>query len=111
MPAYAAPQPEPEKLYANELIVWTSIERAIERGASVFDFGADSERQQGLLFPKGRWNGVQHRMNWNYYLPGGGETPDFDSSGPRYDLVRSVWRRLPRALAKPLGAAVTKQLS
>ena len=42
---------------------------------------------------------------------GGGETPDFDSSGPRCDLVRSVWRRLPRALAKPLGAALTKQLS
>jgi FemAB-related protein (PEP-CTERM system-associated) len=111
VPAYAAPQREVMKLHANELIFWTSIERGIEGGFSRYDFGADSEKQESLLFFKGRWNGVQHPMAWHYYLPGGGKVPDFDSSGKRYELIRAVWRRIPIPLARPLGAWATRQLS
>lgn len=111
VPAYAAPQYVTQKLYANELIFWTSMERALAGGFETYDFGADSERQESLLFFKSRWNGVQRRMHWHYYLPDGGDAPDFDSSGPRYDLVRSVWSKLPHVIARPLGAYVTRQLS
>jgi len=111
VPAYAAPQFAPQKLYANELILWTSMERALAAGFATYDFGADSVRQESLLFFKRRWNGVQHPMHWHYHLPQGGEVPDFDSSGPRYDRVRAVWRKVPRPVARALGAFVTRQLS
>ena len=46
---------------------------------------------------------------------GGGQgespPPDFDSSGRRFELVRAVWRRLPMAVARPLGGWLTRQLS
>jgi len=110
VPAYAAPQNAFRKLYGNERILWTSIEWAARNGFRVYDFGADSERQEGLLFFKGRWNGVQHRMAY-LVLPLLKQPPDFDSSGPRYERIRAIWRRLPLAVAEPLGGWVTRQLS
>ena len=112
VPAYAAPQRrEGAKLYDNELILWTSMERAIEAGFRTYDFGADSERQENLLFFKRRWNAEPHPMAWQYYLPQGGDVPDFDSSGPRYAIARELFRRLPRFVTRPLGAWLTRQLS
>lgn len=110
IPAYAAPQKAFRKLYANERIFWASIQSAIDRGFRVYDFGADSERQEGLLFFKSRWRGVQHRMAY-HVLPLRREAPDFDSSGPRYRYLRAIWRRLPMPVARPLGAWVSRQLS
>ncbi|MFQ5698648.1 MAG: lipid II:glycine glycyltransferase FemX [Myxococcota bacterium] len=114
IPAYAAPQNAHRKLYGNELLIWHSIEWAADRGFRSYDFGADSVRQEGLHFFKRKWRAVPHPMAYHSLhprSPDGGAPPDFDSSGPGYRALRALWQRLPRALARPLGAWVTRQLS
>jgi hypothetical protein len=110
-PAYAAPQNEWRKKYPSEMAIWRSIEWAVEHGCTSYDFGADSPQQEGLLWFKKKWGGVQHPMYSYFHLAAGGRLPDDDSTSGRYDVARRVWRMLPLSLAKPLGAFVTRRLS
>ncbi len=110
-PAYAAPQNEWRKKYPSEMAIWRSIEWAVEHGHTRYDFGADSPRQEGLLWFKKKWGGVQHPMYSYYYLAAGNQLPDDDSASGRYDVARRIWRHLPLSIAKPLGAFVTRRLS
>jgi FemAB-related protein (PEP-CTERM system-associated) len=111
IPAYAAPQTEWRKFYPSECAIWHAIEWASKNGFRTFDFGADSPRQEGLLFFKKKWGGVQHRMSSAFAMNGAAEPPDLDSSSPAYNLVRGVWKRLPVPVSKRLGDWTTRQLS
>ena len=111
IPAYAAPQREWRKFYPSECAIWHAIEWASKNGFRTFDFGADSPRQEGLLFFKKKWGGVQHRMSYAYFLNGAAEPPNLDSSSPAYNLIRKVWQRMPVPVSKRLGDWTTRQLS
>lgn len=111
IPAYAAPQRQWRKLYPSECAIWHAIEWASRNGFRTFDFGADSPRQEGLLFYKKKWGGVQHRMSYAYSLNGPAEPPDLDSTSPAYNLIRQVWKSLPVPVSKRLGDWTTRQLS
>ena len=111
VPAYAAPQNAYRKDYPNELVFWEAIAWACARGYKTLDFGADSPRQTGLLWFKSKWGGVQHQMHYYVQAAAGRSAPTFDSSAPTFELARRIWRRLPAAIARPLGAWTTRQLS
>ena len=111
IPAYAAPQRKWRKLYPSECTFWHAIEWASKNGFRTFDFGADSPRQEGLLFFKKKWGGVQHPMSYAYFLNGAAEPPNLDSSSPAYNLIRKVWQRMPVPVSKRLGDWTTRQLS
>jgi FemAB-related protein (PEP-CTERM system-associated) len=111
IPAYAAPQREFRKLSPSDCVLWHAIEWASRNGFRIFDFGADSPRQEGLLNYKKKWGGVQHRMSYAYYLNGIAAPPDLDSSSPAYNLMRGIWKALPVPVSKRLGDWTTRQLS
>lgn len=110
-PAYAAPQNAWRKSYPSEVMFWHTIEWAAKQGFRYYDFGADSPRQTGLLRFKQKWGGIQHPM-YSVYRACPGETlPDFDSSGPAFTFMRSVWKRLPVSLSQSMGGWITRQMS
>ena len=111
IPAYAAPQNRWRKLYPSEYMFWNSIVWAIEHGFRSYDFGADSFRQEGLLFFKRKWGGVQQRMAYDFFLHRAAALPQFDSSAPVYETVRKLWPLLPDTLSRAFGSWVTRQLS
>lgn len=111
IPAYAAPQNLWRKCYPSEVMFWHTIEWAAKQGFRYYDFGADSPRQTGLLRFKRKWGGIQHPMYSVARTYRGGTLPDFDSSGPAFELMRSVWKRLPASLSQSLGGWITKQMS
>lgn len=111
IPAYAAPQQAWLKHYPSEVMIWHTIEWAVEQGFKVYDFGADSPTQTGLLWFKKKWGAVQQPTFTYYYLNGHATPPNFDSSTPTYRLLRKVWAGLPMPLCKSLGSLVTRQLS
>lgn len=109
--AYAAPLRAARSLHANELIWWSSIEHAAQQGYRTYDFGADSEQQENLLWFKQSWGGEPHPMAYQYFLPEGGEPPSFDNSGARFDWIRRVWGYVPLPLTRLVGHFVTRQAS
>ncbi len=111
IPAYAAPQREWRKLYPSESAFWHAIEWASRNGFRWLDFGADSIRQEGLLFFKKKWGGVQQPMCYAYFLNGIKSPPDLDSSSPVYSFARTAWKAFPLPVSERLGSWVTRQLS
>lgn len=111
LPAYSAPQNEWRRLYPNEAMFWHVMAGAIDRGYQTFDFGADSPRQEGLLFSKRKWGGMHRVMSGYVWRPDGGGADSLDSSAPRYEIARAVWRRLPGAVSRWLGARVTRRMA
>lgn len=111
IPAYAAPQNRWRKLYPSEYMFWNSIVWAVEHGFRSYDFGADSFRQEGLLFFKRKWGGVHHRMAYDFFLHRASALPQFDSSAPVYAAVRKLWPVLPDPVSRAFGSWVTRQLS
>jgi len=80
---------------ANDLLVWTSLAWSCAHGYRRFDFGADSEKQKGLLEFKRKWHGEQRHVYQYCVLscPGAGEA--IDSSEEKYRFARSIMRALP----------------
>jgi FemAB-related protein (PEP-CTERM system-associated) len=111
IPAYAAPQNRWRKYYPSDVMLWSTIEWAVDRGFRYYDFGADSPLQTGLLRFKKKWGGVQRPLPYYYFLNRVGAPPRFDDSTVGYQLARRLWRLLPTSLSKRLGAWVTRQLS
>jgi FemAB-related protein (PEP-CTERM system-associated) len=111
IPAYAAPQNFWRKLYPSEVMIWHTIEWACQRAFRVYDFGADSPEQSGLLWFKKKWGGVPHRMHYYFRLSGTSGPPNLDSSRGAHALVRQAWSRLPLGASAMLGGWVTRQLS
>lgn len=111
IPAYAAPQNAWRKYYPSDFMFWATMTWAIKNGYRCYDFGADSPRQESLLWFKKKWGGVQHPMSYYYYINSPDGHPNFDSSSPTYTAVRKVWKRLPSPVGKLIGSWITRQLS
>lgn len=111
LPAYAAPQNAWRRHYPSEAAFWHSMSRAADSGYRIYDFGADSPSQLGLLFFKRKWGGVHRFMSSYVWREGGGGSPPLDSTSPRYALARRAWRLLPGPVSRSLGGWLTRRMS
>jgi len=95
---YAASLPKYRHLRANDLLIWKSLEWTIERGYRVFDFGADSSEQKGLLAFKRKWNGIHKPMQHYFLLNKSRGLNTMDSSERKYHFIRKGLSKLPSPL-------------
>ncbi|QWG14874.1 GNAT family N-acetyltransferase [Bradyrhizobium sediminis] len=96
--AYSVSLPINRHARPNDLMLFRVMCRLIEEGCRRFDFGADSPSQSGLLFFKRKWLAEQTTIP-RYYV--GEQAPEMiDSSAGRFELVRSITRRLPLPIAR-----------
>jgi FemAB-related protein (PEP-CTERM system-associated) len=91
---------------ANMLLYWHLIERAIERGQAVFDFGRCT-RGSNLERFKGQWGAMPEQAEWQYYLRSG-SISDMRPESPRYQRLIRIWQRLPVGLTRLLGPRIVR---
>jgi FemAB-related protein (PEP-CTERM system-associated) len=91
---------------ANMLLYWHLLERAVQRGQQVFDFGRSTPEGNTYRFKK-QWGAVPYPATWQYHLRRGTVTamrPD----NPRYRRLIRAWQRLPLFLTRLLGPVVVR---
>ena len=91
---------------ANMLLYWKLLERTIERGQSVFDFGRSSPESNTYRF-KEQWGATPFPAEWQNYVRRGGTT-DMRPDNPRYQRLIRIWQRLPVRLTRWLGPIIVR---
>ena len=91
---------------ANMLMYWRILERTIERGQNVFDFGRSSQDSNTYSFKK-QWGAVPYPAEWQYYLRRGGVS-DVRPDNPKYRRSIRLWQRLPVWLTRWIGPPIVR---
>jgi FemAB-related protein (PEP-CTERM system-associated) len=91
---------------ANMLMYWHLLQRAIERGQNVFDFGRSSVDNPTFRFKK-QWGAGPHAAVWQYYVRKG-TAGDMRPESGRYRQMIKIWQRLPVGLTRLIGPLVVK---
>lgn len=94
------------RLAPNMLLYWSFMERSIEEGVRLFNFGRCTPGGGTHRF-KSQWGGEDEALNWVQW-PAAANAPD--ASAGLFALATSVWTRLPLTLANRLGPAVARRL-
>jgi FemAB-related protein (PEP-CTERM system-associated) len=109
MPYYGGATPAARPLHAYDLLYWSLMERAVERGTLVYDFGR-SKRGTGSFDYKTYWGFAPEPLNYDFRLVRKTSLPDVNPLNPKYRLMIETWRRLPLAVANALGPFVARQI-
>jgi len=91
---------------ANMLLYWRLLERAVQRGQAVFDFGRSSRDSSTYRF-KEQWGASPESAEWQYYLRNGAVS-DMRPDNPRYQRFIRLWQRLPVAVTRVIGPAIVR---
>jgi FemAB-related protein (PEP-CTERM system-associated) len=91
---------------ANMLMYWHLLERAIQRGQTVFDFGRCSFDSNTYRFKK-QWGAQPTPASWQYFLREGAAS-DMRADNPKYQRLIELWRWLPVSLASWLGPTIVR---
>jgi FemAB-related protein (PEP-CTERM system-associated) len=109
MPYYGGAIAAARPLHAYDLLYWSLMERAVGRGAKLFDFGR-SKRGTGSFDYKTYWGFAPEPLDYEFHLVKKAELPDINPLNPKYRLMIETWRRLPLAVANTIGPLVARQL-
>ncbi len=88
----------------------TLMERAVDTGICVFDFGRSRQDNKGSYNFKRLHGFTPKPLEYQSYVPDGIAKPNLSPSNPNYRLARRVWPHLPLFLTQSLGAAVAKHI-
>jgi lipid II:glycine glycyltransferase (peptidoglycan interpeptide bridge formation enzyme) len=91
---------------ANMLLYWQLLERAIDRGQSVFDFGRSTPGSGTYRF-KEQWGAEPEPAVWQYYVRRG-TIGDARPDNPRYQRVIRWWQRLPVPVTRLIGPPIVR---
>ena len=92
----------------NMLLYWSFIERVIEQGATVFNFGRCTPGAGTHRF-KLQWGGSDLPLPWAQWSPHGkSETPSPER--PLYRVATAIWGRMPLILANRIGPVLARKL-
>jgi FemAB-related protein (PEP-CTERM system-associated) len=91
---------------ANVLLYWHLLERAVERGQALFDFGRCTADGNNYRFKK-QWGAEPFPARWQYHLRAG-TAHDMRPSNPRFQKLIQLWQQLPLWLAGLLGPRIVR---
>jgi FemAB-related protein (PEP-CTERM system-associated) len=91
---------------ANMLMYWNLLDRTVQRGQAVFDFGRSTTDGNTYRFKK-QWGAVPEPAVWQYYTRGG-QAADLRPDNPRYQRMIRVWQRLPLRLTRWIGPMIVR---
>jgi FemAB-related protein (PEP-CTERM system-associated) len=91
---------------ANMLLYWHLLERAVQRGQTVFDFGRSSAESNTFRFKK-QWGAEPSPADWQYHVRLGAINT-VRPENPRYQRFIRIWQRLPLWLTRWLGPAIVR---
>lgn len=91
---------------ANMLMYWNLLERAIQRGQKVFDFGRSTVDGGTYQFKK-QWGAKPEPAVWQYYVRDG-DAGEMRPDNPRYQRLIRIWQRLPVRLTRWIGPRIVR---
>jgi FemAB-related protein (PEP-CTERM system-associated) len=86
------------------------MEQAVRMGLRYFDFGRSRKDNLGVMGFKRHQGFSPQALGYQSYLPPNGWDPQLDPSRSRYRLAGRIWRHLPLALTRPLGARLARSV-
>ncbi|UCF20381.1 MAG: FemAB family PEP-CTERM system-associated protein [Gemmatimonadota bacterium] len=99
---------EYSRMAPNMLLYWSFMERMIQQGTRVFNFGRCTPGGGTHRF-KAQWGGVDTPLPWAQWAPGVvGSTPSPER--PLFKVATAAWGRMPLGLANRLGPFLARQL-
>jgi len=91
---------------ANMLMYWRLLERAVERGQAVFDFGRSSAESNTYRFKK-QWGAEPFAAVWQYHVRRG-SPGEMRPDNPRHQRRIHIWQRLPVWLTRLIGPPIIR---
>ena len=86
------------------------MRRAVERGATMFDFGR-SKVGTGPYSFKSNWGFEPRPITHQYLLIGRDTLPNLNPTNPRYAKVIAAWQKLPIAVANAISPFISRDLA
>ena len=109
LPYYGGSRPAARELKGNDFMYWALMQRSVERGSRLFDFGRSKEGTGSFSFKK-NWGFEPEPLHYEYFLVKDRQMPDVNPMNPRYQLFIAGWKRLPLPVANLLGARLSPYL-
>lgn len=91
----------------NQVLYWEAIRSGIAHGARWFDMGR-SQWDSGTFRFKQQWGATPVALYYQYALGRARRIPTLEAQQHSFDLAARVWKKLPLALAAPLGERVRR---
>lgn len=95
---------------AANLLYWSVMERAVERGLRRFDYGRSRADNAGAVGFKKNQGFEPRPLGYQRYVPPGRRAPDLKPSNPRFAWARRAWRYLPLPVTRVLGAWLARSI-
>jgi lipid II:glycine glycyltransferase (peptidoglycan interpeptide bridge formation enzyme) len=110
MPYFIGTTNEARRCGAANFIYLTVMERGVEQGYRIFDFGRSRRDNRGSYDFK-RFNGFEPRpLAYQCYTAPGCTAANLSPSNPRLNLARRVGRHLPLCVTRTVGAHLAKHI-
>jgi FemAB-related protein (PEP-CTERM system-associated) len=94
------------RIAPNMLLYWAFMERAVQEGVSLFNFGRCTPDAGTHRF-KRQW-GSRDEQLWWYQLSPGGAAGTPSPNDAKYSWAPRIWRKLPLPLATALGPRIVR---
>lgn len=110
LPYYTGSLVEARRSGANDMMYWALMRRAVERGATIFDFGR-SKVGTGPYSFKSNWGFTPRPLTTQYLLLGRDTLPNLNPTNPRYAKIIAAWQRLPIPVANAISPFISRSLA
>ncbi|GJM26535.1 MAG: hypothetical protein DHS20C16_29500 [Phycisphaerae bacterium] len=94
----------------NHFIYMTAMERAVELGCTVFDFGRTRRDNEGSYNFKRFFGFEPTPLEYQRYVFPGKAIPNLTPSNPKFQLARQIWKHLPMSFCTAAGARLSRHL-
>jgi FemAB-related protein (PEP-CTERM system-associated) len=91
---------------ANMLMYWSILERVVQRGQEMFDFGRSSRESNTYRFKK-QWGAIPGPAEWQYHLRAG-SVSEMRPENVKYRRLIRLWQRLPVPLTRLIGPPIVR---
>jgi FemAB-related protein (PEP-CTERM system-associated) len=108
-PYYGGSVAHGRDLAANDFMYWSVMQRAVERGARLFDFGR-SKQDTGSYHFKKHWGFEPRPLPYAYHLVRAANVPNISPTNRKYSLFIAGWKRLPLPVSRVLGPWLARDL-
>ncbi len=109
LPYYGGSTAAGRDMKANDFMYWAVMQRAVERGVRLFDYGR-SKRDTGSYHFKKHWGFEPEPLHYEYYLARAKTLPDVSPVNPKYRFFIKAWQHLPLPVSRTIGPWIARGL-
>lgn len=109
LPYYGGGTADARDLKANDFMYWELMRYAVQRGATLYDFGRSKLGTGSFSFKK-NWGFEPQKLEYQYHLVRAPKVPDLSPLNPKYRAMIATWKRLPVPLTRVIGPLVARYL-